>query len=193
MFAGVHQGFSPWFQPAHCLNQHLLSSYAPRTRRVERAFIGFRTLQRMLGSDLAAAGGSGTGDLFNAGKAVVQGLEFYANWNVLGGLSSRMRMPVSVAYTFTDARFGSNFNSSFEPWGNVFEGDRIPYTPTHQLNGRIDLSSGRFTMGLGANYQSEVATVTGSLNDANTTKIAARMIRMQMFLSLQTHFECSAQ
>ncbi|MFZ1331962.1 MAG: TonB-dependent receptor, partial [Flavobacteriales bacterium] len=106
------------------------------------------------------------------------------------GLSTRMRMPLSVAYTFTDARFGSSFNSSFEPWGNVLEGDRIPYTPAHQINGRLDLVTGKFTCGVSANYQSEVATVTGSLNDANAMIIAARMIfDANASYRFNTHFE----
>jgi len=194
VFAGVHKGFSPPGVQPGTLPESSINTEAGI--RLERAglnvqLIGFlNNYSEMLGSDLAAAGGSGTGDLFNAGKAVVQGVEFYANWNVLNGLSSRMRMPLSVAYTFTDARFGSSFNSSFEPWGNVLEGDHIPYTPTHQINGRLDLRSGKFTIGLGVNYQSEVATVTGVRNDANTTKIAARMIvDANASYRFNTHFE----
>ncbi len=180
VFAGLHKGFSPpGVQPGTLPESSINYELGVRVERtgLNVQLIGFlNNYSEMLGSDLAAAGGSGTGDLFNAGKAVVQGVEFYANWDVLNGLSTRMRMPLSVAYTFTDARFGSSFNSSFEPWGNVLEGDRIPYTPTHQINGRLDLVTGKFTCGISANYQSEVATVTGSLNDANTTIIAARTI-----------------
>ena len=140
VFAGLHKGFSPpGVQPGTLPESSINYELGVRVERtgLNVQLIGFlNNYSEMLGSDLAAAGGSGTGDLFNAGKAVVQGVEFYANWDVLNGLSTRMRMPLSVAYTFTDARFGSSFNSSFEPWGNVLEGDRIPYTPTHQINGR---------------------------------------------------------
>jgi Fe(3+) dicitrate transport protein len=194
LFAGVHKGFSPpGVQPGTLPESSINYELGVRVERtgLNVQLIGFmNNYSEMLGSDLAAAGGSGTGDLFNAGKAVVQGVEFYANWDVLNGLSTRMRMPLSVAYTFTDARFGSSFNSSFEPWGNVLEGDRIPYTPAHQINGRLDLVTGKFTCGVSANYQSEVATVTGSLNDANAMIIAARMIvDANASYRFNTHFE----
>lgn len=194
VFAGVHKGFSPpGVQPGTMPESSINYEAGVRIERsgVNIQVIGFlNNYSEMLGSDLAAAGGSGTGDLFNAGKAVVQGVEFCANWDALNGLSTRSRMPLSVAYTFTDARFGSSFNSSFEPWGNVLEGDKIPYTPAHQLNGRIGFETGKFICGISVNFQSEVATVTGTLNDASATKISARAILdANVSYRLTTHFE----
>lgn len=180
VFAGVHKGFSPpgaqpGVQPEASIN------YEAGLRVDEKGWdvqlIGFRTdYSQMLGSDLAAAGGSGSGDQFNAGQALVQGVELYLGRDVLRGFSERLRLPVSIAYTYTDARFSSSFNSSFEPWGEVNEGDRMPYTPEHQLNVRVALEARRFGAGINANYQGSTATVTGAENDAPSTVLPARTV-----------------
>lgn len=180
LFAGVHKGFSPPGTQDGMLPEASINYEAGM--RVDRAgcnvqLIGFRNdYSQMLGSDLAAAGGTGTGDQFNAGAALVQGVELFVGYDPLRGHSDRLRMPVSIAYTFTDARFGSTFTSSFEPWGEVTEGDRIPYTPQHQLNARLGLESRKVTLGVNANFQGEVTTVTGAASDAASTKLAPRTV-----------------
>jgi len=180
LFAGVHKGFSPPGTQTGTLPESSINYEAGA--RLDRGgcnvqLIGFlNDYDRMLGSDLAAAGGAGTGDLFNAGTAVVKGVEFYAACDPLRGNSARFRMPISVAYTFTDARFSSNFHSSFEPWGDVLKGDRIPYTPAHQLNARVGLESGRIALGVNAHYQGKVNTITGPSSEVPTMIIKARTV-----------------
>lgn len=178
--AGVHKGFSPPGTQEGMLPEESINCEAGL--RVERPgfdlqLIGFlNDYEQMLGSDLAAAGGTGSGDLFNAGEALVQGIELYASCNALHGRADQLRLPLSISYTFTDARFGSSFTSSFEPWGEVLEGDRIPYTPMHQLNVSAGLASGRASLSISANYQGEVITMTGPASDSEGSTIEPRTV-----------------
>lgn len=180
VFAGVHKGSSPpgaqpGVEPESSINYE--SGLRVDAKGWDVQLMGFRTdYSQMLGSDLAAGGGSGSGDQFNAGQALVQGVELYMGRDVLRGFSERLRLPVSIAYTYTDARFGSSFNSSFEPWGEVNEGDRMPYAPEHQINVRVAMEARRFGAGINVNYQGSTATVTGAENDAPSTVLPARTV-----------------
>ena len=143
----------------------------------EVQLIGFlNDYSELLGTDLAAAGGSGSGDLFNAGSANVKGLELYSRVNLLHGRSGSMKVPLIISYTFTDARFGSSFESSFEPWGKVVEGDRIPYTPVHQLNARLSLEGRRGELSMNCNYVSRMNATTGALADDAAHKVPSHVV-----------------
>ena len=180
IFAGVHKGFSPpGTVPGTLPEESINYEGGVRLERsgLDVQVIGFlNDYERMLGSDLAAAGGAGTGDLFNAGEALVKGFECFVSGDLLRGRNGRMRIPLSIAYTLTDARFISDFESDFEPWGTVLSGDRVPYTPVHQLNTRAGLETERFSCALNAQYQSEVTTVTGPAGDVPETAIPARTV-----------------
>ena len=85
----------------------------------------------MLGADLAAKGGTGTNDLFNAGEALVKGIEFSTSINTIN-LSSKFKLPIYFNYTFTDAKFSDDFESSFDPWGgDIRTGYYLPYISKH--------------------------------------------------------------
>lgn len=180
VFAGVHKGFSPpgteaGARPESSINSEL--GIRINKSGVELQLIGFHTAyQEMLGADLAAAGGTGTGDLFNAGSALVVGLECFLRKDLLHGSSTRFRAPFTVSYTLTDARFGNTFQSSFEPWGNVVSGDRIPYIPVHQLNVRASLEGRRGSVSAGMNHVGSMASVTGVSADADDQRIPANTV-----------------
>ena len=177
LFAGVHRGFAPpgtnpETRPEASINYELGSR--SRYRGWELQLIGFyNDYSELLGSDMAAAGGAGTGDLFNGGQAVVMGIEFFASWDLLYGRKDRLRMPISINYTFTDARFGSSFSSTFSAWGQVMEGDRIPYIADHQLNAHIALEGRRGSVGLGVTHVGNMPAAAGATTDAEALRIPA--------------------
>ena len=88
VFAGAHRGFvppgsSPDTQAEFSVNVEL------GTRVSAPAFSGQATLfysdhQNLLGADLTASGGTGTGDLFNGGASMARGLELEAVTDLLG-------------------------------------------------------------------------------------------------------------
>ncbi|MBO6574739.1 MAG: TonB-dependent receptor [Rhodothermales bacterium] len=165
-FAGLHRGFAPGgttegARPEESLNYELGTRYG-------RGAIGFEAVlfasdyTNLLGSDLAAAGGTGSTDLFNGGAALVQGLEFSGTYN-LGRLTDwRASVPVTVAYTRTKGSFLSDFESSFDPWGTVRVGDHLPYLAENQLNTTVAWEQDRVNVALSAFWVGQMRTRAGS-------------------------------
>jgi len=137
IFAGVHKGFAPpgskeETEAEESINYELGLRFNRQSSHLE--VVGFRNdYSNLLGLDLNAGGGSGTGDLFNGGDVIAQGLEFAAGINLGQLLDNRFILPARLTYTYTDASFRSDFESDFEPWGDVQRGDELPYVAAHQL------------------------------------------------------------
>lgn len=165
VFAGVHKGFSPPgsnpnTRPESSINYEAGAKYT--THGVHFQLVGFyNDYQNLLGSDLAAAGGVGTGDLFNGGTAETYGVEVLANYDVLRNQKSKFNLPFTVSYTYTNATFKSDFVSSFADWGTVESGDQLPYLSNHQLAINLSLEHAKFTINLSGKYNSEMRTTAG--------------------------------
>lgn len=161
LFGGIHKGFSP---PGNSIGEKAEESINVEAgvrlsyNKLNAEIIAYRNAySNLLGNDLAASGGTGELDPFNAGKALVSGLEvlvqsnFYENKNI--------SIPLSIAYTFTNAEFLSDYGSNEDIWGEVNNGDRIPYIPQHLLNSSISLQTSKFDFNLNANYNGAFSTV----------------------------------
>jgi hypothetical protein len=143
-FAGVHRGFVPPGTSPDALPERNLQSEAGfRTvsRWTSAQVVAFHcSYDKLLGADLTALGGSGSGDAFNGGSAYAGGIEFEAVVDLLGRFSGPGRsdeLPLQLTYTWTDARFTESFVSTFEPWGTVEAGDRMPYVSPHTASAVI--------------------------------------------------------
>ncbi|MFN7043915.1 MAG: TonB-dependent receptor family protein [Flavobacterium sp.] len=164
LFGGVHKGFAP---PTNTPGTDAENStnYEIGTRYNYKKFSGefvvyFNDYKNLLGSDLAASGGSGTLDQFNAGEAQVKGIEFLINYQVLKK-ESKFKLPITFGYTLTDTEFVNEFASSDGAWGTIEKGDEIPYISKHQFNASIALEHAKFELILGARYSGEFRTVAG--------------------------------
>lgn len=177
VFAGVHRGFSPpgtnpSTRPENSVNYELGSRH--RGGNLEVQVIGFyNDYSELLGSDMAASGGDGSGDLFNGGQATVVGLEVFGSYDPMVKRGRSIRLPITVGYTYTDARFGSSFQSTFEGWGNVLEGDRIPFIAEHQFNVRITMEGSRGNVSLNMNHMGSMASTAGTGASDVDTQIPA--------------------
>jgi Fe(3+) dicitrate transport protein len=169
LIGGVHRGFSPpsptsatETRPELSVNYELGMRWANAVFNAE--LIGFfNNYSNLLGSDLAAGGGAGTTDQFNAGKVRVTGFEFSTMTDFAELFQiSNIGLPFNLNYTFTDARFQSDFSSSFGPWGDVESGDEIPFIPRHQLNAGISLNVNAFSLNLNSVYSPRMRTAAGS-------------------------------
>ena len=133
IFGGVHRGFSPpgnqdGSDPENSTNYELGGRFS--FAGITGELVGYyNDYTNLLGSDLAATGGSGSLDLFNAGAATVKGIEFILNYDFLRNRSGNLRFPVTFSYTLTNTRFDSDFDSQVEIYGEVSKGDQIPYIP----------------------------------------------------------------
>lgn len=177
MFLGIHKGFAP---PSATLGQKAEESVNMElgmrlsTPSLAAELIGFYNVyNNMLGSDLAASGGTGTLVQFSVGKADVRGVEFLVRWQPLP-VAWGVRLPVQLSYTFTDTKIGNNFKSS--AWGEVFKGDEIPYINRHTLDGQIGLEYRRLTLNAGLHYTGDMRTTPGQGHIAERNKVPSHFI-----------------
>jgi Fe(3+) dicitrate transport protein len=153
VFGGVHKGFSPPGMPSTssttgqareeiAINYEL--GYRFKTGNFNLQTTGFiSNYENILGSDNISGGGAGTGDMFNAGKALIQGVEFCASYLFLPSKEKHpnLKFPFRIAYTFTDARFSETFTNGGGDWGTgeISKGDLIPFITPHLLTSNLGL------------------------------------------------------
>ncbi|MFN4197662.1 MAG: TonB-dependent receptor family protein [Flavobacterium sp.] len=165
VFTSAHKGFSP---PGTNENQKPEQSTNVETGlRVNKTALSgeviayYNQFSNLLGADTNAAGGTGTGDLFNAGRARVMGLEFLTTYDFLYGNEKNLKFPVTVAYTYTNTELRSNFQSGVEAWGNISEGDEIPYIAPHQLSVLAGFEHPKFNVFLSGKFNDRFRTLAG--------------------------------
>ncbi|MEM1041604.1 MAG: TonB-dependent receptor [Bacteroidota bacterium] len=183
LFGGLHRGFAPpSSQPGVEAERSLNAEVGARAARGEAASaqaVVFATwYENLLGADLASSGGTGSGDLFNGGAARVLGAEVSVEADALALVRgpAALRLPVRLAYTFTDARFQSSFRSGFLPWGTVRKGDRIPYVAPHVVSVGVGLATDRLHFDLRANGTAATRDRAGQGTIPESERIDARLL-----------------
>ena len=179
LFGGIHKGFSP---PGNKEDEKAEESinYELGTRfnlgKLKGEFVGFyNDYSNLLGSDIAATGGTGSLDQFNAGAVKVNGIELLLNYNITSK-NARFSFPISFGYTFTNTEFLNSFGSADSLWGTVMVGDELPYIPKHQLNAALSLEHAKFEVNLNARYNGAFRTMAGSENIPTNEKVASNFI-----------------
>ena len=160
-FGGIHKGFSP---PGNSTGQKAEESinielgFRLKSQIFGAEIIFYRNdYSNLLGNDLAASGGTGELDPFNAGEALVSGLELMFNGSFFENFNA------TFSYTLTNAKFLSDFGSNEDIWGEVSYGDRIPYIPQHQLNTNLSYTNGKLNFNLNGNYKGKLYTQADGL------------------------------
>ncbi|WP_431431707.1 TonB-dependent receptor family protein [Bacteroides hominis] len=177
VFFGIHKGFAPpsaelYQKPESSVNMELGTRVSIGKFKAE--LIGFyNNYSNMLGSDLAASGGSGTLEQFNVGEARVKGAEFLVQYQPLPHTCS-LRLPLQLSYTYTDTEMRNSFES--HSWGNVVRGDEIPYIFKHALNMQLGIEYKWFYANIGARYNSDMRTSPGQGVIAEREKVPANLI-----------------
>ncbi len=174
-FAGVHKGFSPPGMPSvtsttgQAKPETSLSyevGYRYNNKGLNAQIVGFMNNYRnILGSDMLSTGGLGTGDMFNAGKALIQGLEINVEYDLLGrgNPEAKLRLPLCFVYTYTDARFQETFTGSGGDFGSgqINKKDFIPFTTPHLWTASLGIENDKFNVSLVARYVSTTRTKPG--------------------------------
>ncbi|WP_339895799.1 TonB-dependent receptor [uncultured Algibacter sp.] len=180
LFGGVHKGFSP---PSNTPGQDAEKSvnYELGTRFNHKGLKGelvayYNDYQNLLGSDLAATGGTGSLDQFNAGKVRVSGIEFLLNYDFLQNATEQFKLPVTLSYTLTDTEFLTNFDSNEDIYGVVTKGDEIPYIAKNQLSLGINLQHKRFDVNISSRYIGALRTKAGSGSIPEKFKVDSNII-----------------
>ena len=165
IFGGVHKGFSPPGnqpdqQPEESINYELGTRFSIGSLRGE--LIGFyNDYSNLLGSDLAATGGTGSLDQFNAGEVTINGFELLVNYDFTNE-NSKFRLPFTFAYTFTNTEFQNSFGSDDDLWGEVMAGDELPYISKHQFNIGLSLEHEKFELNLNGRFSGQFRTQAGT-------------------------------
>jgi Fe(3+) dicitrate transport protein len=171
VYAGIHKGFSPpgmpsvtsgveQARPEMAFNYEIGYRYEYNKLRIDIA--GFRSdYENILGSDNMSGGGAGTGDMFNAGNAVIQGLELSFNTHLTQG--QNWSLPLQFCYTYTDAQFKDSFRNAGGDWGigMIYQGDKIPFIPAHAFTLNLGFENKQFSANVNARYVGATRTKPG--------------------------------
>ncbi len=166
LFGGVHRGFGPPGPGVDASTEAESSLNYELGTAIERPGLAgqlvwfFNDYENILGASTLASGTRGTGELFNGGAALIWGVEASADYDPAARLEG-VSIPLRVAYTYTNARFRTSFESDFEAWGAVRAGDELPYVSPHQLYASLAVARDRWRVQLGLTYSAAMRTVAG--------------------------------
>jgi Fe(3+) dicitrate transport protein len=181
LLGGVHRGFSNP-SPGSEADPETSWNYEAGVRFNAAAasldLIGFVVdYENLVGTCTASTGGGCTiGDQFDGGKAQVYGLEVLARYDAGPRLGTRLGVPLTIAYTYTQGEFKSSFDSDFAEWGDVTAGDSLPNVPEHQFTLSAGLQSVKWRTFLNLNYVSDARSVAGTGPIPEDERIEARTI-----------------
>ncbi|PIR37429.1 MAG: TonB-dependent receptor [Alphaproteobacteria bacterium CG11_big_fil_rev_8_21_14_0_20_39_49] len=170
VFGGVNKGFAPpgpstntSQDPEESINYEFGVRFTENAFKTE-AVAFYNDYDNLLGEEtLSGGGGAGTGDQFNGGQVDVYGVEIGLEYDFSALLDdSKYKFPVGIGYTYTKAEFGSSFDSAFDEWGSVTDGDELPYVPEHQVYISAGVEADKWALNASAKYVDEMRTVAGS-------------------------------
>lgn len=179
LFGGIHKGFAPpggqaGQNPEKSTNIELGSRF--KHKKLTGELIGFyNDYSNLLGSDLAATGGIGTLDQFNAGEVTISGLELLFNYNILKS-ESKFALPLTLGYTYTNTEFLTSFGSPDELWGTVTAGNELPYISKHQMSATVALEHPKFEVNLSGKFNGAFRTKAGSGTIPENEKVSDNFV-----------------
>jgi Fe(3+) dicitrate transport protein len=169
VLAGVHRGFAPVapsaaadVRPESSVNYEAGARW--RNRWLQADVIGFFSdYQNLKGSCTLASGCTEAmeGQEYNGGHVRVWGGEAQLGGELPLFARKQLTLPIAAAYTWTQSAFQHSFSSEFAGWGNVMEGDELPYLPHHQLAVSASVKHPRWEVGATTRWRSESRDVAG--------------------------------
>ena len=157
VLAGVYKGFgSPTNKEG--VDEEEAINYEFGARYIDGDFsaelIGFlNDYDNLVGACTASSGSNcDIGDVFNGGAATVSGVEFSLRNRF--ELAADLAIPVALTYTYTDSEFDSTFDSEF--FGDVVNGDPIPYIPSNQATFSVGIENGDLAVNAVLNFVDKV-------------------------------------
>ncbi|MEC8324725.1 MAG: TonB-dependent receptor [Pseudomonadota bacterium] len=164
---GVHQGFVPSspqqasdVKVEKSINYEFGGRFNDGATNIE--LVSFFNDYSNLKESCSQSSCGNQGDLdreFNGGEVNVYGLE--AQLRQSYPISTQFDMPYSFTYTYTKSEFLESFESDFEQWGDISDGDSVQYLPEHQLNFEIGLAANNWETNLIVKYVSEMDEAAG--------------------------------
>lgn len=97
----------------------------------------------------------------DGGEVEIYGAEVVAEYTI--DLATLL-VPFQLSYTYTDSAFLTSFSSDFSQWGEVKEGDELPYLPEHQFRLSMALTADDWDIRVAANYRDRIREIAGQDN-----------------------------
>lgn len=172
VFGGAYRGFSPpapgspGVKPEVSINYEGGARWYDRMLRLEA--IGFYNDYENITDVCTFSSGCTQQNVdrqYDGGKARIYGVESFAQ---LAPTVGELTVPFTASYTFTRAEFLSTFRSEDPIFGDVTEGDELPYVPRHQMYASIGVESRYGGGAFGATYVSAMREEAGKEPLANT-------------------------
>lgn len=170
LVSGVHQGFvnlppgSPDDAlPEKSVNYELGFRYI--NSEISSAVIGFYSDYSNLSVVCDGSSGCRPEDVdkgFRSGDVDIWGLEADMHKTFKGVFDTRLAMPVTLVYTYTDSEFQTTFSAPRPDLGDVKPGDELAGLPKHLLTARVGLTDNNWQGALAFNYTAEARTISGS-------------------------------
>ncbi|MBU2881449.1 TonB-dependent receptor [Psychrosphaera sp. B3R10] len=170
IFAGVHQGYVPTspkqaasIEPEKSVNYELGGRYQKGETKFE-AVLFYNDFENLKESCSFSTSASCTNTAlldqeYNGGEVEVSGLELSSGSRVI--ITDTIDLPWSVTYTYTDSAFKSDFNSTFEMWGDIEKGDPVPYLPNNQFALNVGLETTTWQLSAIIKYTSDMPEAAG--------------------------------
>jgi len=181
IFSGIHKGFSPpgpsstkGIKEETSINYEIGIKHKSKNLKAELISF-YNNYENLLGSDSLAAGGTGSGDLFNAGEAKTYGIEALIDYDLNNYFNFKnIKLPFYSAYTLTYAKFNDNFDS--ELYGLVDSGDSIPYIPKNNFFTSLGLEYKKTSLSFNSTYFDSMLVSPNSLGIKGTDSTEAAVI-----------------
>ena len=176
LFGGVHRGFAPprtkdafGLADGELQNFRLAAEFSWNYElgaRVSYADFLFAEVtgfmldfqnQVIAPSDAGGAIAQDAADLINGGASRHLGVESSVTFDAIQAAGLSFRMPLTLNYTFVDARFGDG-------WREDWVGNHLPYAPRHMLSSQL-----RFVHDTGVSAQVNGHYMSGQFTDADNT------------------------
>lgn len=177
---GVHRGFSPKapgqddsVDAEECVNYQTGVLYQADASRLS-AVLFFSDYDNLTADDSFASGGSGTGQQFNGGAVRIWGLEVAGSHAIDAGAG--VKLPLTLSYMFLQSEFQSTFSSDNPQFGDVEDGDEVPYLPEHQLSLAVGVDVDAFRVSLAANYVGWMREEAGTGDPGTYFKVPGRTV-----------------
>tara|TARA_R110002096_G_scaffold436021_1_gene665220 strand:+ start:90809 stop:93091 length:2283 start_codon:yes stop_codon:yes gene_type:complete len=194
VLAGVHRGFvpvapgqDPGVKPETSTNYEAGVRYGNHVVRAE--LIGFANDYQNLKATCSFSSGC-TPDMatdeYNGEGAFVGGIEAMIAGEVpLTKLAAELSIPLIVSYTLNRSSFDESFSSENPQWGDVEQGDELPYLARHNIGAEAGIRWKKFEFASAVRYLSEMRDVAGQGAIAENERIESSAV---IDLSLHADF-----
>jgi Fe(3+) dicitrate transport protein len=170
LLAGVHRGFVP-ASPGSGASPELSVNYEAGLRWLDLGanveIIGFFSdYQNLLGTCTFSSGCTSeqVGDEFDGGAVHAYGVESLIS--AAPAITRDLHLPLRLNYTLQRAAFQTTFSSSNPQWGDIVDGDEIPYLPEQQLQLQLGVAGPAWEVSFAGRYVSAMRDLPGQANDS---------------------------